>query len=94
VPALVPTLVPARERSQRERPQRERPQRERPQDDQIAALEEIARGRLKVAASWAELEGRLQRATSWRHWVGAHPGAWICAGLCLGFLVGGGMRRR
>jgi hypothetical protein len=65
------------------------------EDEQIATLEaEIARGRRKVAASWGELEGRLQRATSWRHWVGAQPGAWICAGLCLGFLVAGGARRR
>jgi hypothetical protein len=62
---------------------------------EIVQLEaEIVRGRQRIAASWSELEGRLQRATSWRHWVGAHPGAWICAGICLGFLVGGGARRR
>jgi hypothetical protein len=71
------------------------PSRELSEAEQIAALEaEIARGRLMVAASWAALEGRLQRATSWRHWVGAHLGVSICAGICLGFLVGGGARRR
>ena len=71
------------------------PARELSETEQIAAIEaEIARGRLQVAASWAALEGRLQRATSWRHWVAARPGAWICAGICLGFLVGGGARRR
>jgi hypothetical protein len=71
------------------------PARDLSEAEQIAALEaEIARGRQKVAASWGELEVRLQRATSWRHWVGARPGAWICAGICLGFLVGGGARRR
>jgi hypothetical protein len=71
------------------------PSREESEDEQIAQLEaEIARGRQKVAASLGELQGRLRHATSWRHWVGAHPGAWICAGICLGFIVGRGALRR
>jgi hypothetical protein len=64
------------------------------ESEQVATLEaEIARGREKVAASLGELQRDLQRATSWRHWVGTHPVAWICAGVCLGLIVGRGGRR-
>ena len=62
--------------------------------EQMAALEaEIACGKVKVASSLGELHTRLQRATSWRHWVGAHPVAWISAAVCLGVIVGRGARR-
>jgi hypothetical protein len=62
--------------------------------NQIAMLEaEVARQREKVASSLGELHRELHRATSWRHWVGAHPVGWICAGICLGLIVGRGSRR-
>jgi hypothetical protein len=71
------------------------PFREISEREQVAALEaEIARGRERVAASFGELQRHIQRATSWRHWVGAHPLAWICAGVCLGLMVGRGGRAR
>jgi hypothetical protein len=70
------------------------PFRARSESDRVATLEaEIARAREKVAASLGELQRHLQRATSWRHWVGAHPVAWIGAGICLGLIVGRGARR-
>lgn len=66
-----------------------------PAQQEIAALEaEIARRRQRVATSIGELQARLTRATSWRHWVGAHPLAWIGAGICLGFIAARGARRR
>jgi len=62
--------------------------------EQVAALEaEIAYGKARVASSLGELQTRLQRAMSWRDWVGDHPVAWICAGVCLGLIVGRGARR-
>ncbi len=70
------------------------PFRQVSETDQVATLEaEIARGREKVASSLSELQRRLQRATSWRHWVALHPVIWIGAGLCLGAFVGRGARR-
>jgi hypothetical protein len=70
------------------------PLRQESEAERIATLEvEIARRREKVAASLGELHRHLHRATSWRRWVGAHPVAWICAGLCLGLIVGRGARR-
>jgi hypothetical protein len=70
------------------------PRPEQSEADEIAALEaEIVRGRQRVASSLGELQGRLARATSWRHWVGAHPVTWICAGVCLGFFVARRARR-
>jgi hypothetical protein len=64
------------------------------EDDEIARLEaEISSKRERVATSLGELRERLQYATSWRHWVRAHPIAWLGAGVCLGFIVGYGARR-
>jgi hypothetical protein len=63
-------------------------------EDQIAQLEaEIAARRQRVAASLGTLQRRANDVLSWRHWVRAHPLAWICAGVCLGFVVGRGGRR-
>ena len=59
-------------------------------DDEIARLEaEIVLKRERVTASLGELRRRVQGATSWRRWAAAHPIAWIGAGLCLGFIIGG-----
>jgi hypothetical protein len=70
------------------------PFRQESETDQSARLEaEIARGRERVAPSLGELHRCLRRATSWRHGVGAHPIAWIGAGLRLGLIVGRGARR-
>jgi hypothetical protein len=64
-------------------------------DDELAALvAEIVRGREQLAVSWGALQGRLQRATSWRHWAGSHPAVWLCAGVFMGFRIGWGPRRR
>jgi hypothetical protein len=67
------------------------PNRQQGQDElnEIARLEaEIALRRQRVGASLEELRRRLQSATSWRHWVGSHPVAWIGAGVSLGFIIG------
>jgi hypothetical protein len=70
------------------------PSRQESETEQIATLEaEIAFRREKVASSLGELHRHLHRATSWRHWVGAHPLAWIGVGICLGLIVGRGARR-
>jgi hypothetical protein len=70
------------------------PRRQMSETEQVAKLEaEIAHGRERVASSLGALQRQLQQATSWRHWVGAHPIAWICAGVCLGVIVGRGGRR-
>lgn len=63
-------------------------------DDEIARLEaEIALKRERVAASLGELRRRVDVATSWRHWVKAHPLLCVGAGLCLGFIVGSRLGR-
>lgn len=70
------------------------PQKQIAQIAQIALLEaEIAARRERVAASLGNLQRRTNDLLSWRHWVRAHPIAWICAGVCLGFVAGGGGRR-
>jgi ElaB/YqjD/DUF883 family membrane-anchored ribosome-binding protein len=57
--------------------------------DEIYRLEaEIARKRERVAASLGELRRRVTGATDWRHWVRAHPFAWIAVGVSLGFIIG------
>jgi hypothetical protein len=57
--------------------------------DEINRLEaEIELKRERVAASLGELRRRVTTATDWRHWIQAHPFAWIAAGLSLGFVVG------
>jgi hypothetical protein len=63
-------------------------------DDEIASLEaEIAARRERVATSLGDLHQGINDVLSWRYWVRSHPIAWICAGVCLGFVVGGGGRR-
>ncbi|HEY4186855.1 MAG TPA: hypothetical protein VGP07_17400 [Polyangia bacterium] len=62
-------------------------------DGEIARLEaEIAMKRERVAESLGELRRRVDGATSWRHWVKAHPLLCVGAGVCLGFLVGSRIR--
>jgi hypothetical protein len=62
--------------------------------DEIARLEaEIASRQKRVAVSLGNLQRRVNDALSWRHWAGAHPIAWICAGVCLGLVIGRGARR-
>jgi hypothetical protein len=66
----------------------------RDDETEIGRLEtEIAVKRERVAASLGELRERVQRATSWRHWV-AQPRVWIGAGVFLALIVGFGARRR
>jgi hypothetical protein len=68
--------------------------RQMSETEQVAKLEaEIAHGRERMASSLGALQRQLHLATSWRHWVGAHPVAWICAGVCLGVIVGWRARR-
>jgi len=63
-------------------------------DGEIRRLEaEIVSKRARVVTSVGELRERLHHATSWRGWVAAHPVAWIGAGVCLGLIVGYGVRR-
>jgi ElaB/YqjD/DUF883 family membrane-anchored ribosome-binding protein len=62
-----------------------------PHDEQqeIARLEdEIARRRVRVGDSLAELRRRVDGATNWRHWAASHPLGWIGAGVSVGFVVG------
>jgi hypothetical protein len=62
--------------------------------DEIALLEaEIASRRERVATSLGALHRRINDVLSWRYWVRTHPIATICAGVCLGFVLGGGGRR-
>ncbi len=62
--------------------------------EEIAQLEaEIASRRKRVDVSLGNLQRRVNDTLSWRHWAGAHPIAWICAGVCLGLVLGRGTRR-
>jgi F0F1-type ATP synthase assembly protein I len=64
-------------------------------DREVRRLEaDIASKRERVITSFDELRGRLQRATSLRHWAAAHPVALLGVGVFLGLVVGYGARRR
>ena len=63
--------------------------------DEIARLEaEIVSRRARVATSLGELRTQLQDVTSWRRWVASRPVVFLGVGLCLGLIVGYGVRRR
>jgi hypothetical protein len=62
--------------------------------EQVAAAADLDRARARVAESLSTLGEEVARQWDWHAWVRARPGLFLAGAVVLGFLVGGGGRRR